>query len=227
MPDVTSGPTADPTVKIFIGPRPSEQTSPLTTGGLTASAETSTEPPVDDSASTGDTKDDVFSTPGASTGDTKDDVVSTLDGSASTNELGSGAPTKPTELLTVTTVGSANTNELDPGAPTNGAPTELLTVDPAGVASAAVSSVAALPTTIAGVLTTTDDTTPFPAKNSTTPAPRPGERCARRVLSGRALTPSLTGFVGGLLLLGLLFVALVLLYLGAFSHCPFGRRPRH
>ena len=212
MPDVTSGPTADPTVKIFIGPRPSEQTSPLTTGGLTASAETSTEPPVDDSASTGDTKDDVVSTP---------------DGSASTNELGSGAPTKPTELLTVTTVGSASTNELDPGAPTNGAPTELLTVDPAGVASAAVSSIAALPTTIAGVLTTTDDTTPFPAKNSTTPAPRPGERCAHRVLAGRALTPSLAGFVGGLLLLGLLFVALVLLYLGAFSHCPFGRRPRH
>lgn len=225
MPDVTSGPTADPTVKIFIGPRPSEQTSPLTTGGLTASAETSTEPPVDDSASTGDTKDDVFSTPDASTGDTKD-VVSTPDGSASTNELGPGAPTKRAELLTVTTVGSASTNELDPGAPTNGAPTELLTVDPAGVASAAVSSIAALPTTIAGVLTTTDDTTPFPAKNSTTPAPRPGERCTRRVLAGWALTPPLTGFVGGLLFLGLLIVALVLLYLGAFSHCPFARRPR-
>lgn len=199
MPDVTSGPIADPTVKIFIGPRPSEQTSPLTTGGLTAFAETSTEPPVDDSASTGDTKDDVFSTPDASTGDTKDDVVSTPDGSENTNELGPGAPTKRTELLTVTTI------------------------DPTGVASAAVSSVAAFPTTIAGVLTT-DDTTPFPAKNSTTPAPRPGEH---RVFAGWALTPPLTGFVGGLLLLGLLIVALVLLYLGAFSHCPFGRRPRH
>lgn len=152
--------TADPTVKIFIGPKPSEP-PPLTTDGLPA--ETSTEPPAPDGTST----------PGGPAGTEDDGTDSTPGGPESTGggELGPGAST-----------GLGFTR-----APTTPVPTAFLaetTADPAGVVSAAASSVAAIPTTFSGLLTTAAGTTRIPARNGTAPTPRPGEPRARAA-SGR------------------------------------------
>jgi len=189
--NTTEGSIDDPIVQVFIGTKstgPPEAASfqthppgdassqappvspqPLGTNEVTDGTETSTESPATDVAGPPGGTDDTKGTSGAGAEDIK-------------GSLGAGAND------TEGTVGAPD----DSDAPGNDPPTEAesprftgittapgtfaeSTVDSASVLSAAATSIAALPSSVAGIVTTAAS---LPPKNSTGPTPKPGEGCA-------------------------------------------------